>query len=148
MGDFFGQVPCWPGPSKYQEVTQNLGDFLSTQAGLTMGIHDMQTDLTMSAVWGTRGNALFPREKPIASARRVHEAACVSLSALGVGVFDVRDFFMDIRVAHQVHERAFSSTGREKRLREFVTQVTLVIVPSVLRREKCSLGILARCEQL
>ena len=102
----------------------------------------------MFAVWRTRGNALFPGEKPIASARRVHEAACISLSALGVGVFDVRDFFMDIRVAHQVHERAFSSTGKEKGLRDFVTQVTLVIVPSVLRREKCSLGILVRSEQL
>ena len=22
MADFFGQVPCWPGPSKYQEVAQ------------------------------------------------------------------------------------------------------------------------------
>ena len=72
----------------------------------------------------------------------------LALSALGVGEFEVHDCFMDVRVAHQVHERAFSSTGREKRLREFVTQVTLVIVPSVLRREKCSLGILARCEQL
>ena len=57
-------------------------------------------------------------------------------------------FFMDIRVAHQVHERAFSWTGREKGLREFVTQVTLVIVPSVLRREMCSLGIPVRSEQL
>ena len=56
--------------------------------------------------------------------------------------------FMDIRVAHQVHEGAFASKGREKGLRDFVTQVTLVIVPSVLRREKCSLGILVRSEQL
>ena len=91
---------------------------------------------------------MFPREKPIASARRVHEAACISLSALGVGAFDVHDFFVDVRVAHQVHERAFSSTGKEKDLRDVVTDVTLVIVPSVLRREKCSLGILVRSEQL
>ena len=55
---------------------------------------------------------------------------------------------MDIRVAHQVRERAFSSTGKEKGLRDFVTQVALVIAPSVLRREKCSLGILVRSEQL
>ena len=72
----------------------------------------------------------------------------LALSALGVGAFDVHDFFVDIRVAHQVHERAFSSTGKEKDLRDFVTHVTLVIVPSVLRREKCSLGILVRSEQL
>ena len=55
---------------------------------------------------------------------------------------------MDIGVAHQDHERAFSSTGREEGLCDFVTQVTLVIVPSVLRREKCSLEILVRSEQL
>ena len=102
----------------------------------------------MSAVWGTRGNVLFPGEEPIVSAHQVHETACISLSALGVGAFDVHDFFVDIRVAHQVHERAFSSTGREKGWHDFVMQVTLVIVPSVLRSEICSLGIPVRSEQV
>ena len=64
------------------------------------------------------------------------------------GLLTFMFLFMDIRVAHQVHERAFSSTGKEKDLRDVVTHVTLVIVPSVLRREKCSLGILVRSEQL
>ena len=62
MADFFGQVPCWPGPSKYQEVAQNLGHFLSTQAGVTMGIHGLQTDLTtICSEVCCAGNTLFPR---------------------------------------------------------------------------------------
>ena len=105
------------------------------------------------AVGGTGGNKLFPswatggsQEAPGDS--QEIQGRCIFLSALGVGAFDVHAFFMDIGVAHQDHERAFSSTGREKGLCDFVTQVTLVIVPSVLRREKCSLGLLVRSEQL
>ena len=77
-------------------------------------------------------------EKPIASAHQVHETAYISLGH--PREFEVRVFFTDFRVAEGAQVWILKSTCR--------LWPTLVMVPSVHRREKCSHGILVRSEQL